>query len=367
MGDLYGNKVRVITAIAGTIGATGVIAMQFKVFGSIFAYFINIPAFYSIIISGAIATIYSAFGGIRSVTFTDILQAMAFGVIIPMLGFAIWGHFYNTELTIQGALADPKFDLKLLFDSSNNSFWEMVFMFLYFSLPAVMLPSSFQRVAMGSNLEQVKKAFLYSGIIFIAIKISITWIPFLVYSMNPNIQSEQMIPFIVDNYSYNGLKGFIVVAIAAFVMSTADSDINSSSVLFTHDIYGVFVKNRDNELIVARIFSCLLGVGTIFLSLVETDLLGLIIFSNSFYVPLVGAPFLLAIFGFRSSSLPVLIGMVVGLIATTGWKFLPVNSLPVAQNVIGVFFAMICNAIFLIGSHYILRQPSSTNSNTQYV
>ena len=41
MGDLYGQKVRLITAIAGTIGSAGSVAVQFKVFGSIFVIIVN--------------------------------------------------------------------------------------------------------------------------------------------------------------------------------------------------------------------------------------------------------------------------------------------------------------------------------------
>ena len=76
-------------------------------------------------------------------------------------------------------------------------------------------------------------------------------------------------PYIVDTYSFTGLKGFIIVAIIAFAMSTADSRINASSVLFTHDIYGLVSKNKKNELFVAKLFSLILGFGTIILSLIE--------------------------------------------------------------------------------------------------
>ena len=81
MGDLYGQKVRLITAVAGTIGSAGSVAVQFKVFGSIFSYFLTVPSYLAVILAGMIATIYSAFGGIRAVTFTYVLQFFAFGVV----------------------------------------------------------------------------------------------------------------------------------------------------------------------------------------------------------------------------------------------------------------------------------------------
>ena len=45
MGDLYGQKVRIITAIVGMIGSAGSVAVQFKVFGGIFAYFLGLPIY----------------------------------------------------------------------------------------------------------------------------------------------------------------------------------------------------------------------------------------------------------------------------------------------------------------------------------
>jgi Na+/proline symporter/signal transduction histidine kinase len=355
MGDLYGSKVRFVTAAAGTIGAAGLIAVQFKAFGSVVSYFIGITPTVAIIISGVIATVYSAFGGIRAVTFTDILQGFAFGVIIPLLGFAIWNQFYHGGYSLEVALSDPKFNLELLFDSSSNNFWNFIFLFIYFSIPPLSA-ALFQRISMGSSIKQVKKAFLIASIIFILITFATTWIPFLIHAINPHIEPSQLLGYIVDTFSFTGLKGLIIVAIIAFAMSTADSMINSASVLFTHDIYGVLAENRENELFVTKLFACILGFGTIILSLVETDLLGIVIFANSFYFPLVVPPFLLTIFGFRSSGKSVLIGMIIGLIVTILWKLLPSGFLPVSQNVIGVLFAMLCNTIFLFGSHYILRQ-----------
>jgi Na+/proline symporter/signal transduction histidine kinase len=356
MGSLYGNKVRLITAIAGTIGSAGSIAVQFKVFGNVVSYFIGLSPTIAIIISGVIATIYSAFGGIRAVTFTDILQGFAFGVIIPLLGFAIWSHFYHMDYTLVSALSDPLFSLDFLYDSSSSNFWSFIFLFVYFVMPDIRA-ADFQRISMGRDIAQVKKAFIISVIILVIIKFAIAWIPFIIHEINPNIESIQLLPYIVDTFSFSGLKGLIIIAIIAFAMSTADSIINASSVLFTHDIYGLFTKDKKNELLVAKIFGCILGFGTIILSLIETDLIRIIIFTGSFYFPLVMPPFILTLFGFRSSAKSVLIAMFAGLVATILWKILPMEWSGISQEVAGLLFATLCNTMFLFGSHYIFKQP----------
>ena len=356
MGDMYGKKTRVITAICGAIGSLGSLAIQFKVFGNIVGYFLNIPSFISIIIASIITTIYSAFGGIRSVTFTDILQLFAFGCIIPMVGFLIWNQFYNEGYTIAFAMQKSSFNFKYIFSNITPDTIGMYLLFIYLVIPDIS-PTTFQRISMGKSLEQVKQAFFISGIILIIIQIVVAWIPFLISTMNPNIPKDYLLSYIVDTYSYNGLKGLVVVAIIAFAMSTADSRINASSVLFTNDIYNVFIKTRNWETVIPKIFAFILGSAAIVLSLVESDLLAIAIFANSFYWPVVTPIFLLSIFGFRSSSKSVLIGMTSGFIATILWKIAPFAISNNGQKILGIIISMLCNIIFLFGSHYLLRQP----------
>lgn len=325
MGDLYGKKVRLLVAVAGTIGAVGTIAVQFKVFGSIFSYFFSFSDIIAIIVAGSIATIYSAFGGIRAVTFTDVLQFFAFGCIFPLVGFLIWNQFFNEGYSLAQAASNPKFNIKLIFSKDNKNFVEMLIVFTYFAITTTSSAPAFQRIAMGVNLAQVKRAFLIAGGVLIIIQAVTAWIPFLLYSMNPGIVPNQLLVHIVNTYSYTGLKGLLIVAVIALSMSTADSRINTASVLFTNDIYKLFKFNFENEIYISRIFSLAMGAGAIFLSLSEKDLLNIVIFSNSFYYPVVTPLFLLTVFGFRSSARSVLIGMIAGFVATIFWKYKCLN------------------------------------------
>ena len=54
MGNLYGEKVRLITAICGIIANIGGIAVQFKVFGTLFNYFLGIPSEYALLLASVI-------------------------------------------------------------------------------------------------------------------------------------------------------------------------------------------------------------------------------------------------------------------------------------------------------------------------
>jgi Na+/proline symporter len=77
MGKIYGNKVRMITALAGVVACCGPIAIQFKAVGYIGEYFLKLDNLYFVIGVGTIVTIYSFFGGIKAVVNTDIIQKNA--------------------------------------------------------------------------------------------------------------------------------------------------------------------------------------------------------------------------------------------------------------------------------------------------
>ncbi|NDB87279.1 MAG: metal-dependent phosphohydrolase, partial [Alphaproteobacteria bacterium] len=87
MGELFGRRVQIVTAISGFIGISGLIAMQFRIAGMMFEYALGFANIYGILLAGIIVTSYSALGGIKSVTFTDVIQFLTFTVVMPTLAY----------------------------------------------------------------------------------------------------------------------------------------------------------------------------------------------------------------------------------------------------------------------------------------
>ena len=79
MRDLYGRTVQLITAMSGIMATTGGVAIQFQVISRILAILFNFESASATFIAASIVIVYSAFGGIRAVTFTDVLQFFTFG------------------------------------------------------------------------------------------------------------------------------------------------------------------------------------------------------------------------------------------------------------------------------------------------
>jgi hypothetical protein len=351
MGKLYGEKVRIISAISGTVASAGFIAVQFKVFGAILTHYVGLSGDYPIFIAASIVVAYSAFGGIRSVAFTDVIQFFTFGVLIPVLGFVIWSET-AVNFTLSYDPIHPLFNYKEFLGLSNPKFWSLILLFLLFSLPDLN-PTMFQRVAIGRTIPQVKKAFAISSFILLFILLGIAWIAFLLHRINPNLQPETLVQYIIDQYSpHAGLRSFILIGVVAMCMSTADSNINSSSVLLTHDFCHPLGIRFKNELVLSKIIAVMLGVLSIYLALLDFDLLPLVFMTQSFYIPIIDVPLILAILGFRSTTKAVLIGMGAGLIGVIVWRIFFMDS----TGVDSILPGMLINLIFFMGSHYLLKQ-----------
>jgi Na+/proline symporter/signal transduction histidine kinase len=348
MGNLYGKNIRIITAIAGCIGATGFIAVQFKAFSNIFSYFFKFSDHHALLLGGAIVTIYSAFRGMKAIAYTDVLQFITFAFVIPVISMIIWDSSDFSITVLSKAMQEPKFNYHEVFNYNNPKLLSIIVLALYYAIPG-MEPEFCQRIAIGKNVYQVRKAFIISGFILILIILAIAWIPFLLYTINPNLQSSELLSYIIDNYTYTGLKGMIIIGILSLAISTADANMNASAVLFANDFCKPFGINFVNELILSRSFSVISGIIALFLASSKTDLLSIVLTAQSFYMPIVTVPLMLAIFGFRSTAKAVSIGMIAGFATVISWFFLD-------TDVDCIIPAMIVNLVFFIGSHYLLKQ-----------
>jgi len=350
MGDLFGKHVRVITAISGCIGVGGIIAIQLKASGMLFEYCFNIPSIYGIVISATIITLYSSLGGIKSVTFTDIIQFFTFGTIIPLITYHIVSSLEGPEVLIHTITTHELFDYKQVFDFSQEKAFSFLLLAIFIVIPGFN-PAIFQRIAMAKNTKQVRSSFTIAAFGCTLINLMVAWIAVALLSTNAPIDPEHIVKHILTDYSVMGLKGLIFAGVMALIMSTADSYINCSAVLLVHDICKPLGAPIKNELLSTRIASVCIGIFAFFLAIREGSLLDLLISTYSFYGPIVTIPFVMALLGFRSSGKSVVIGMAAGFCALLICKAFGLATL------LGNLPAMAANLTFLLGSHYILKQP----------
>lgn len=350
MGKLYGKEVRTITSIFGFVLIASLVSMQFKISSILLSHLLGTSGVYTTVVSAFIVILYSSFGGIKSVTFTDIVQFFTFGTIVPVIALIVWSGIDDVDIVLDTLQNNSLFDMGILFDYSTPRFWSFLTLMLLFLIPGFD-PSIFQRISMSSDPKQLRKVFTYAAIVVMVVQLLISWISILILSKNSGLNSENLFGYILDNYSYPGLKALFVIGVMTMVMSTADSSLNSGAVMFSHDIaLGMnFIKPK-YELIVSRLASIVLGLLALLMAIKFDNLFDLFIFGYSFYMPVVTVPFTLAVLGFRSSNKTALIAMISGFAASLGWMCLD-------TEIDSVIPGLLVNLIVMFSYHYIFRQP----------
>lgn len=201
---------------------------------------------------------------------------------------------------------------------------------------------------------QAKLSLNIAAFSFLLIVIITCWIAVLLRADTYELLAENILGYIIEHYAYTGLKGLLVIGIIAMLMSTADSYINSASILLAHDfcvpmnIEGA----KHNELLLTKLSALILGLFALFLALITNNLLEIIVIMASFYMPLVTVPLFLAIFGFRTSNKSYIFGIFVGAIITISSKFTDFGLTGPIITVISIILVAVSILVF----HYITKQ-----------
>jgi len=354
MGELFGPKVRLVTVVFSLVRSICILGVQFKVSAKILELIFGTSGEYATILSALIVIIYSTLGGIRSVTFTDIIQFFTFGCVMPILAIIAWQSLgdNNISIVLNTLNTNPLFDYKNVFDLGNHKFYEMFGMFVFFMLPQFG-PPIFQRIAMANSIPQVIKSFRIAGLLCCLIQCVVIAIGIFVLSANPNLNPDDLVGYVINHYSYHVVfKGIISIGIMAMIMSTADSLINTISIMFAHDLCGPLgFKWAKNELLVARITAVVSGIIAILFALKIDSVLNLVLSFAGLYLPVVSIPFTTAILGFRSSEKSVLAAMGGSLITILLLRIFFAKS--ATDSVIP---GVISSIFFLFGIHYLTKQ-----------
>ncbi len=201
MGSIYGKHIRSITAVSGIFPALGNVAMQFSILAALLNSWLGIPGIYTIVASSLIIITYSTFGEIKSVTFTDMIQFFAFGIVMPIIAFVIWSALPGVETAFNSINQHPSFNYRAVFDYHDPNFLNILFLFLFFMIPSID-SAVFQRISMARNTIQVSKSFIIAGFFVIICDLIVnTFIGVMLVADNaPPLDSGNVVPYIVNHY-----------------------------------------------------------------------------------------------------------------------------------------------------------------------
>jgi SSS family solute:Na+ symporter len=238
----------------------------------------------SIIGLGLFAAAYSLWGGLASVAWTDVIQ-----VVILIFGGLLMTYFALANVTDSGSFIDgmkyvyekapERFSMilskgEIIKPNGGDAWWDLpglavliggiwVANLYYWGFNQYII----QRTLAAKSLAEGQKGIVFAAFLKLIIPVIVVLPGIIAYVMNlddsgvltatsidpgfigaaGNIANDNAAPWLIKNFIPTGVKGLILAALAAAIVSSLASMLNSTSTIFTMDIYrSHFNKNASD-------------------------------------------------------------------------------------------------------------------------
>src|SRR5574344_1812472 len=227
-----------------------------------------------------VAGVYSIYGGLASVAWTDVMQVtflvggglitayVALKEMAPSLGcdgiMGAFGKIYS-DLTTGAHASDVHFHLVIQQSHNASAFanvpgiaavvggvWLTNLGYWGFNQYII------QKGLAAKNVNEAQKGLIFAGFLKILIPFIVVLPGICAYyiSLHPETATslkgtinvaDDAYPWLVRNFTPSGVKGLTFAALAAAIISSLSSMLNSTSTLFTMDIYKKYIKKDADD------------------------------------------------------------------------------------------------------------------------
>lgn len=234
----------------------------------------------SIIGLALFAALYSLWGGLSAVAWTDVVQVLLLisgGLLTTFIaldhvapeGGVINGlvHIYN--------IVPEKFSMilskgEIITPNGKDAWWDLpglgvilggmwVANLYYFGFNQYII----QRTLAAKSLDESQKGMVFAGYLKLLIPLIVVIPGIIAYVLNVdasgivnsaefinnegNIVNDNAAPWLIRNFIPVGLKGLVLAALAAAIVSSLASMLNSTATIFTMDIYIPYINKKASD------------------------------------------------------------------------------------------------------------------------
>jgi len=242
--------------------------------------------FNSIVGLALFAAAYSLWGGLAAVAWTDVVQ-----VVLLIIGGLLMTYFALSNVTDSGNFIDglvhvyntapERFSMilskgEIITPNGRDAWWDLpglavliggmwVANLYYWGFNQYII----QRTLAAKSLREGQKGIAFAAFLKLIIPVIVVLPGIIAYVMNVdpatgslnmdllgsegflgtsgNVANDNAAPWLIKNYIPVGLKGLILAALAAAIVSSLASMVNSTSTIFTMDIYKSLINKKADD------------------------------------------------------------------------------------------------------------------------
>lgn len=299
----------VLTKISVTLFAGGLLLKQ------VVGWDMYTSAIVMVIATG----IYTIAGGLGAVIYTELIQTFVLiggAVVLTLLGLHEVGGFSQLRNSVPSdffhmfkPMSDPDFPWTgIIFGAPILGIW-------YWCTDQFIV----QRVLSAKNITHAQSGTIFAGFLKILPVFILVMPGIIARALYPDIAGDQAYPALVTRLLPIGLKGIVIASLLAALMSSLASCFNSSSTLFTIDVYKKLKPNASERhlVYVGRLSTTVLVILGIlwvpFIRFISSQLYIYLQSVQAYISPPIAAVFLFGVFWWRGNGTGAIASLLTGL------------------------------------------------------
>ena len=319
----YDKKTSGVSAVLIAIYCIGLVSVNIKggatVMSTVFGWDIS----YAMLLVAAIIIAYTTLGGLWAVAWTDLIQ-----FLILSIGLVVVVPFTLKEVggwsVLHATLAEMDPAHLRIFEYAPYKTILAWFIIIYAS--NFIAPDIYQRMYAAKNERTARLAIGITGMwdtVLTMIALLLGMAAFVIFS--GEIEGDMALPMLINKLFPGVFGAFVMVAIMAVVMSTADSLLVVASGTFVEDFYKGFINPKVSEehaLKLIRVMTVVSGLIALALGYYFESIMDGILFASSVYAAGLFIPIMSAFYWKRGTKEAAFISALLGGGITIAWRII---------------------------------------------
>jgi Na+/proline symporter len=252
----YGKGVEVLTSVAIVASYLGWTSAQLTALGLVIHVLSGgaIDFNTSILIGAGVVLVYTIFGGMWSVAFTDLFQTVVILIGLTLVAVLVGDLAGGATKVISQAAADGKLNF---FPSDSAGWWAMAGAFFAFAFGSIPQQDVFQRMTSAKDEKTAVRGTVIGGLVYFCFAFVPIFIAYAAFVADPGLgklfeaedarEIQRILPDLVLNKMPLWAQVLFFGALLSAILSTASGALLAPTSLFTENVLRPFVPNMSDR------------------------------------------------------------------------------------------------------------------------
>ena len=348
----YGKGVEVLTSVAITLSYLGWTSAQMTALGLVIQVLSGgaLELNHAIMLGALVVLVYTIFGGMWSVAFTDLFQTIVILVGLSLVALLVGDMAGGAGKVVSQAAAEGKFNF---FPSDTAGWWAMAGAFFAFAFGSIPQQDVFQRMTSAKDEKTAVRGTVLGALIYFAFAFVPIFIAYAALVTDPKLADlfggddaraiQRILPDLVLGKMPVWAQVMFFGALLSAILSTASGALLAPTAIFTENVLRPFSPRMGDRqfLLLLRVILVTFTAGALLFALNSKSTMYEMV-QNAYNVTLAGAfvPLVAGAYWKRANTQGALLSVVLGIGTWLTASQVAADAM-VPANLLGLFASVI--------------------------